>query len=206
MIVDRAAAGARDLLTLADAAIQGGADVIQLRDKQSAPDLLLPLARQLRILTQQRDIPLIINDHAGVAANAGADGVHLGQDDASIAEARRILGAGRLVGKSTHSLEQAVAAEREGADYIGCGPVFATPTKPDYGSVGLELVRRVTERVRVPVVCIGGIDVERAGAVAAAGGRCVAVVRAVCAAPDPESACREIKQRLRQYPRAGQPA
>jgi thiamine-phosphate pyrophosphorylase len=203
VIVDRAAAGGRDPVTVAEAAVRGGADVLQLRDKHSAPDLILPLARQLRALTLRHRIPLIINDHIAVAAKCGADGVHLGQDDASVAEARRVLAPAQLVGKSTHSLEQALAAEQEGADYVGCGPVFATPTKSDYGSVGLGLVRQVTGRVRIPVVCIGGIDLERVDEVREAGARCVAVVRAVCAAADPEAACRELKRRLGQTPRAG---
>ena len=99
-----------------------------------------------------------------------------------------------LIGKSTHSLEQALAAQAEGADYIGLGPIFPTPTKPNYPSVGTELISQVAPRIRVPIVCIGGIDAANAGQVLEAGAECLAVVRAVCSAPNPESATRNLKQ------------
>jgi thiamine-phosphate pyrophosphorylase len=147
-------------------------------------------------LTRAAGIPLIINDRVDVADAVGADGVHLGQDDLPVEEARRLLGPSRLIGKSTHSVEQALAAQAEGADYIGLGPIFPTPTKPDYRSIGTEPIRQIVSHMQVPVVCIGGIDAETLGGVIAAGAQCVAVVRAVCAAPDPEAAARTLKEIL----------
>lgn len=199
VIIDRAASAGRDVAALASAAIRGGADVVQLRDKTASHRDFLTEAQQVISVTRRSGVPLIINDRIPVARAVGADGVHLGQDDVAIAVARRRLGSGRLIGKSTHSLEQALTAHREGADYIGFGPIFPTPTKPDYGSVGISMIRRVVDTVTIPVVCIGGIDRGNLAAVLEAGVTCVAVVRAVCAAPDPESSARELKQTLEQF-------
>lgn len=198
VILDRAAARGRDLTLLADAAIAGGADVLQLRDKASAPDDLIDAARPLRELTHRHRIPLIINDHPDVAAAVGADGVHLGQTDLPTATARRILGQGKLVGRSTHSLDQALAAEREGADYLGVGPIFATPTKPTYWPVGLSLMQLVAPRLRIPWVAIGGIDASNVRSVVRAGARCVAVVRAVTGAAEPAAAARTLKHLIHE--------
>ena len=201
VIIDRAASAGRDLAELAAAAIRGGADLVQLRDKAASHREFLKEAERVLSVTRRAHVPLIINDRTPVARAVGADGVHLGQDDAAIAVARRRLGAGRLIGKSTHSLEQALAAQAEGADYIGFGPIFPTPTKPDYGSIGTALIRRVTEALPIPVVCIGGIDRSNLFQVLEAGAARVAVVRAVCAAPDAESAARSLKQTLEQFHR-----
>lgn len=201
VIIDRVAAGGRDLVEVATAAIRGGADVLQFRDKMASSRAFLQEAERLLSLARRAGVPLIINDRVDVACTVGADGAHLGQDDLPLAAARRVLGSGRLIGRSTHTLEQARAAEAEGADYIGCGPIFPTPTKPDYGSIGTALIGQVMEAVRVPVVCIGGIDASTIESVLHAGAQRVAVVRAVCAAPDPESAARELKQILEQFSR-----
>ena len=199
VIVDRAAIGARDLAEVAAGAIRGGADAIQLRDKAASTHLLIEEARRLVPLARAAGIPLIINDRVDVARAVGADGVHVGQDDLPIEDARRILGPSGLIGASTHSLEQARLAEHKGVDYIGLGPIFLTPTKPEYGSVGIGLIGLVVQNVRVPVLCIGGIDERNVTTVLEAGAHCVAVVRAVCAAQDPESAARTLKQTIVQY-------
>ncbi|MBI3331217.1 MAG: thiamine phosphate synthase [Candidatus Omnitrophica bacterium] len=206
VIVDRAAVGPRGLEEVAAAAIRGGADVLQLRDKAASARRLLDAARALLALTRPAGIPLIINDRVDVAASAGADGVHLGQDDLPLPEARRLLGPGRVIGQSTHSLEQTVAAEAAGADYLGLGPIFPTPTKPESGSIGTALISAVTSRVRVPVVCIGGIDGGNVARVLEAGATRVAVVRAVCAAADPAAAARDLKERLEQFARSARPS
>ncbi len=194
--MDGAAAAGRDLAGIAAAAIRGGADVIQLRHKSASETHMRASAERLLALTRPARIPLIINDHPAVAAQVGADGVHLGQDDLPLAEARKLLPPGAILGKSTHSLAQAIAAEKEGADYIGVGPIFATPTKPAYSQVGLSLIGQVRASVRVPFVCIGGIDAENLKDVLAAGGRCVAVVRAVSGAGDPTAAAAALKAQL----------
>lgn len=202
VIIDRAAAGRRPLAEIADAAIRGGADVLQLRDKTASAKTLLAEATTLLRLTRAAGIPLIINDHPDIAHAAGADGVHLGQDDAPVAAARRLLGPECLIGKSTHSLEQARAAEAEGPDYIGVGPIFSTPTKPDYDQVGLRLIGQVAEAVAMPAVCIGGINEDNIEQVLEAGAQRAAVVRAVCAAADPEAAARRLKDALTHFIRA----
>ncbi len=199
VILDRAAAGSRELTALAAQAIRGGADVLQLRDKAASARALLEEARRLLPITRQAGIPLIINDRVDVARASKADGVHLGQEDLPLQEARAILGDSFLIGKSTHSLDQARTAMREGADYLAIGPVFATPTKPDYPCVGAALISQVSAIADRPLVCIGGIDQTNVSAVLEAGGRCVAVVRAVCAAPAPEAATRMLKSRLTKF-------
>ena len=202
VILDRAALGARDLTDVAAAAIRGGADVLQLRDKTASTPSLINDARRLLPLTRHAGIPLIINDCIEAVRSVNADGVHLGQEDRPIQEARAILGPGALIGQSTHSLEQARAAQRAGADYIGLGPIFPTPTKPTYDSVGTALIRQVVTAVSLPVVCIGGIDERTVDDVVRAGAPCVAVVRAVCGASNPEGAARMLKRCLVQYHRA----
>ena len=199
VIVDPAASGARDLAEVAAAAIRGGADAIQLRDKAASARRLLADAERLLPLTRMAGIPLLINDRADIARAIGADGVHLGQQDLPVKDARGLLGPDRLIGKSTHSLEQALAAQAEGADYIGFGPIFPTPTKPDYPSLGTALIRQVRARIQLPVICIGGIDGATVEQAIDAGAWCVAVVRAVCSAPDPESAARNLKHTLTQF-------
>jgi thiamine-phosphate pyrophosphorylase len=196
VILDRDAAGARDLRMLAGQVIRGGADALQLRAKGATARQLIAEARRLLPVTRAARVPLIINDRADVARAVGADGVHLGQDDLPVHAARAILGSGRLIGQSTHSLRQALAAKRAGADYVGFGPIFQTPTKPDYPRVGLRLIRTVVSRIDLPTVCIGGIDGANIPDVLAAGARCVAVVRAVCSAKHPEQATRVLKRLL----------
>ena len=202
VIVDRDASRGIDVTEIASAAIRGGADALQLREKRATDAQVRRDAERLLPLTRAAGVALIINDRIEVAGAVGADGVHLGQEDPPVAEARCLLGPSRLIGKSTHSQEQALAAEAEGASYIGLGPVFPTPTKPDYGSIGPGLIAQVRARVRIPIVCIGGIELSTLPAVLGAGARCVAVVRAVCAAEDPEAAARALKTALRQSVRA----
>ena len=194
VILDRAAAHGCDLADIAQAAIAGGADVLQLRDKTADAASLIHQARALLGITRRSHVPLIINDHPEVALAVDAGGVHLGQDDLSIAAARRLLGPKKLIGRSTHSLAQALEAERQGADYLGVGPVFATPTKPAYAPVGLPLVTQAAARLQTPWVAIGGIDASNAGRVVQAGARCLAVVRAVMAADDPRVAAHQLKE------------
>ncbi|HVF71755.1 MAG TPA: thiamine phosphate synthase [Chthoniobacterales bacterium] len=164
--------------------LTGGADVVQLRAKDRAGSEISQLARGLTQITRPRNVPLIINDHAEVARDVGADGVHVGQDDMSVEEARAIVGSNRVVGKSTHSLDQAVRAFHEGADYIGFGPIFATPTKPEYQPVGLDEIERVHEAVQIPIFCIGGIKLDNLPKVIEAGARRVVIVSGLLQASD----------------------
>jgi thiamine-phosphate pyrophosphorylase len=181
------------------AAIEGGADIVQLRNKVAAPADLVTAARQLVHYCHERGVVCIVNDHVDVAVEAGADGVHLGQDDAGVAGARRRLGNDRIIGRSTHTVEQAMSARAEGADYLGVGPVFATPTKPGRPATGVELLSAVADAVTLPWFAIGGVDASTIDAVLAAGATRVAVVRAVCAAVDPAAAALELKTRLEAW-------
>jgi thiamine-phosphate pyrophosphorylase len=158
-------------------AVADGAAIVQLRDKSGAADVTAKKAQELVAYKASNDFLFILNDSPELAVKVGADGVHIGQDF-STAEARKIVGPNLLLGKSTHSLEQGQRAQAEGADYLSVGPVFATPTKPGRPAVGLAAVREAAAGITIPFVAIGGIDVDNAGAVLAAGARTLGVVRA----------------------------
>lgn len=184
--------------TVGSALIAGGVDLIQLRAKDLAVAEITKLGTELHGITGAAGVPLIINDHAAVARDIGADGVHIGQDDMSIAEARAIVGPGCVVGKSTHSLDQAIRAFYEGADYIGFGPLFATPTKPAYSPIGLQNIATVHDAVRIPIFCIGGIKLDNLPKVIEAGARRVVIVSGLLQAPDIAGYAQTVKQLLNQ--------
>jgi len=183
-ILDLGYVGIDDAERVTKSMIDGDVDLIQLRAKEHSVEEIVDLAGKLHEVTSAAGVPLIVNDHAEVAAKVLVEGVHLGQDDDSLAHARKKAGRDVLVGKSTHSLEQAVEAEREGADYVGFGPIFATPTKPDYQPIGLTGIKRVHNEITVPAFCIGGIKINNLGQVIAAGARRVAIVSGLLKAPD----------------------
>src|SRR6266481_7365497 len=162
-----------------EAMIKGGVDLIQLRGKDQSIEELVELAAELHELTAPSFTPLIVNDHAEVASKVPVEGVHVGQDDDSIEVVRRKAGRAVVVGKSTHSLKQARAAQREGADYIGFGPIFATPTKPDYVPIGLSNIKCVHAEVNLPIFCIGGINIDNLQSVIDAGAKRVVMVSAL---------------------------
>jgi len=185
-----------DATHAAEAMIKGGVDLIQLRGKDQSIKELVELAAELHELTAQSFTPLIVNDHAEVANKVPVEGVHVGQDDDSIEVVRRKAGRPVVVGKSTHSLGQARAAQREGADYIGFGPIFATPTKPDYRPIGLKEINRVHLDVSLPIFCIGGIKIDNLEQVIAAGARRIAIVSGLLKAPDIVEYARACKKLL----------
>ena len=185
---------------MAEALVSGGIDLLQLRAKNFPANEIERLASQLHAITAQHGVPLIINDHPEIARNVGAEGVHLGQDDMPIAEARKIVGAECAVGKSTHSLDQAIREFYEGADYIGFGPLFATPTKPDYAPTGLSEIGKVYEAIRIPIFCIGGIKLDNLPKVLEAGARRVVIVSGLLQASDPAEYARRAKQTLLHRP------
>lgn len=182
--------------TVAEALVAGGVDLLQLRAKDHPAREIERVGAELRIVTERQGVPLIVNDHAEVAREVGAEGVHLGQDDMSIAEARAIVGDKCAIGKSTHNLDQGIRAFYEGADYIGFGPLFATPTKPDYSPIGLDQIAAVHEAVRIPVFCIGGIKLDNLPKVIEAGARRVVIVSGLLQAPDIAACAREVKALL----------
>ncbi|MGI8714705.1 MAG: thiamine phosphate synthase [Solirubrobacteraceae bacterium] len=177
------------------AALRGGVDIVQLRVKTAVSDAeLIATGQRYARLTTAHGALLILNDRPDLVEQAGADGVHVGQDDAPVARARIVVGPERLVGLSTHSPAQIQAAAGQDVDYIGVGPVHATPTKPGRPAVGLELVRYAAEHAATPFFAIGGVDAGNAGGVRAAGGRRIAVVRALTDAVDPEAAARALRE------------
>jgi len=195
-IVDLSYVEKSDAARVADAMIKGGVDLIQLRGKRHSIDELVYLATELHELTARSCTPLIVNDHAEVASKVPVEGVHVGQHDDSIEVARRKAGRVVVIGKSTHSLGQALAAQREGADYVGFGPIFATPTKPDYRPIGLKDIKQAHLDVNLPIFCIGGIKIDNLKQVIAAGARRVAIVSGLLKASDIAAYAREAKQLL----------
>ena len=188
-----------EILKKIEQAYRGGADIIQLRSKVLPDAALARLGLKAQKIALKYQKLFFINDRVDLALALDADGVHLGQDDIPVAMARKLAKrAGKIlrIGKSTHSLPQALAAIRENADYIGVGPVFATPTKPHARSVGLQFVKQAAAKVHIPWVAIGGIDLENLSSVIEAGASRVAVVRAIFFAKDPVAASKRFKNQL----------
>jgi len=196
-IIDLSYVSAENAPAILEKLLAGGTDIVQLRGKNRSLDELCVLAEQFLQLTMSAKVPLMANDHAEIAQRVEVQGVHVGQDDDSIKKVRSQIKRPIVVGKSTHSVEQAVAAEREGADYIGFGPIFSTPTKPDYSPVGLAHIRQVHERVSIPIFCIGGIKSENLAQVIAAGAKRVVIVSGLLQANDIAGYARDCKSLLR---------
>jgi thiamine-phosphate pyrophosphorylase len=188
-----------DPAPLLDAALRGGVDVVQLRDKELGDAALVHAAAAFRRACDVHDALFVLNDRPDLVEAAAADGVHVGQGDAPVAAARAAVGPERLVGLSVSSPAELAAAAAE-LDYLGVGAVFGTPTKLDAERGGLVLVRAAAEHARVPWFAIGGIDLDNVGELAAAGAPGVAVVRAIRDAADPEAAARALRAALREPP------
>jgi thiamine-phosphate pyrophosphorylase len=189
-----------------EAALRGGVDVIQLRDKTLADDALIAAAREFRAAADGAGALFVLNDRPDLVAACGADGVHVGQDDGSVAEARAAVGRDRIVGRSTHSPAQGAAAAADpDVDYLAVGPVHATPTKPGRPAAGLEYVEWAAAHVVKPWFAIGGLDAGNAGEVVARGAGRIVVVRAIAGAEDPEAAARALRERLEDPVGAAQP-
>lgn len=174
----------------------GGVDLLQLRAKGKSPTHIERWAGEMLPITRSYNVPLIINDHPEVAAKVGCEGVHVGQEDDSIARAREWVGPDVWIGKSTHSLSQALAAQEEGPDYIGFGPLYATGTKPDYTPVGLADVPAVHAQIRLPIFCIGGVNLTRIQEIVQAGACRVVAVSALLLATKIEDETRRLKAAL----------
>lgn len=193
-VTDRAWVGAQTLPQQVEAALKGGATCVQLREKHLDDAAIRAEALEISALCKQYRVPFILNDNVALAAECGADGVHLGQEDMDPAQARRILGPGAIIGVSAHSVAEAKAAVAAGADYLGCGAMFATTTKMDTTTLPKETLRAICEAVPVPVVAIGGIHKENLLSLADCGEAGVALVSAIFAAKDIEAECRELRQ------------
>lgn len=195
LVTDRPLCQGRDLEEVVAAAVRGGATMVQLREKTAGTRDFVALARQLHKLLNPLGVPLLINDRLDVALAAEVDGVHIGQNDMDYADARRILGHNAIIGLTIDSDEQLVDANALDVDYLGVGPVFPTTTKADHAPVwGVEGIARARELSRHKFVAIGAVTAASAAAITAAGADGVAVVSALCSAPDPEQAARELRQ------------
>src|SRR5262245_8875155 len=198
VVTDRQLAGGRPLRLVVEEALRGGARAFQLREKDLSPRELYPLALEMRQLTQIYGARLLINDRVDVALAVNADGVHLTTTSLPASIARQVLGPGRLIGVSTHTLAEAQTAEENGADFVVFGPVFLTPSKAPYGEpVGLDALRAVRATVRLPILAIGGIKKVNLDQVLAAGADGIAVISAIISADDPTAASEDLLAMLR---------
>jgi thiamine-phosphate pyrophosphorylase len=203
LVTDRGLAKGRATLEIVKAAVEGGVTCVQLREKECSTREFIEQALAVKDFLQDRGVPLIINDRVDVALAVAADGVHLGQTDMPLKAAQKILGESMIIGISAESLEDAVEAEKGGADYLGVSPIYATPTKTDTAPpLGLQGLRAIREAVKLPLVGIGGLNRDNAAEVIRNGGDGVAVVSAIVAAGDPEAAARNLKQIIAKAKRA----
>ncbi len=196
MDVDICTAIGGDIIEIARQTILGGADILQLRAKNSAQREILKIGRAIKTLAQKTKVACVLNDRPELIKTTGADGVHLGQEDLALEDARKMLGENKIIGVSAHSVEQARRAEAEGADYVAIGPIFATALKPQAAGLGPEIIAKIKDKVKIPLVAIGGIDLNNLGQVLACGAQRVAVCRAIITAPDARAATEEFRQRL----------
>ena len=193
LVTDLDLASGRPLDEIVRGAIEGGVTIVQYRDKRPGTRAMIEQARAVLRVAREAGRPLVVNDRVDVALAVDADGVHLGQEDMPVALARRLLGPRRIIGVTASEPEQAAEAERDGADYLGCSAVFATPTKPDTGTpLGLEGLRRLVVSTALPVVAIGGVHAGNAADMMACGVAGLAVVSAIMGAADPRLAAREL--------------
>jgi thiamine-phosphate pyrophosphorylase len=194
LVTDRNLSLGRPLEAVVEAAVRGGVLAVQLREKSAAQQEFVSMARRLLALLRPRQIPLIINDRVDAALESGADGVHLGQSDMPVEEARKMLGPDAIIGLSIETLDEALRAENLDVDYLGVSPIFQTPTKTDTKTPwGLDGLRALRSFSRHLLIAIGGVNAVNALAVLEAGADGLAVVSAICSAPDPESAARELR-------------
>jgi thiamine-phosphate pyrophosphorylase len=194
LVTDRGLARGRTTLEIVSAAVDGGASVVQLREKDCSTRDFIEQALAIKEFLKDRAVPLIINDRVDVAQAVKADGVHLGQTDMPLETAKRILGDSMIIGISAESLQDAIDAEKGGADYLGVSPIYATPTKTDTAPpLGLEGLREIRKAVKLPLVGIGGLTRENSGDVIRNGANGVAVVSAIVAADDPEAAAKVLR-------------
>lgn len=197
VVTDIVLSRGRSPLEIARAALEGGADAVQLRDKSSPAMNLCRLASEIQPMARKFGALFVVNDRVDVALVTGADGVHVGQEDLPARETRRLLPRPVILGVSAGTVDEARRAEKDGADYLGVGPLFRTATKPDAGDpLGIDGFARIVRSVSIPVVAIGGITLDTVAAVMGAGASGIAVASAVAAADDMAAAARAIKRRI----------
>jgi thiamine-phosphate pyrophosphorylase len=199
LVTDRTQTGGRDLLRVLESALDGGVRAVQLREKDLGGRDLFLLAEKAKSLCARYCAALLINDRLDVALGVDADGVHLGQASLPPGAARGLLGPEKLIGVSTHSLEEALAAEKDGADFVLFGPVYWTPSKAAYGPpLGVSALKKTVDKISLPVYAIGGVNKDNLETAKAAGARGVALISAIISAADPKAAAREVLRALRE--------
>lgn len=196
VIVDKKVSMGLPILNIVSKIKDSGADIIQLRDKESKKESILKEAYKLRKLLTNTQTLFIINDYIDIAKLVDSDGIHLGQNDLPLETARQLLGKDKIIGISCHNLNQAIAAQKNGADYISIGPAFSTPTKPEYKAVGLDLIMKVKKAVHVPFFVIGGINENNINKILSSGIKRAAICRAICQAKDIVSSIKNIRKQL----------
>lgn len=201
LILDRPTIGNCSLKNIYSIVSSRYVDVVQLRDKKSAKsdvlDLAIRLSKWLKNRPQGQSRLFIVNDYVDVAAASGADGLHLGQNDLSLKQARKILGKDKIIGISCHNLSQALEAQNDGADYIGIGPIYATATKPEYKPIGLKVLGKLKDKIKIPYFAIGNIQAGNIKEIRASGARHAAVCRAILKARNPKEAARQLYKILK---------
>jgi thiamine-phosphate pyrophosphorylase len=198
LVTDRDLLGSKDLAAAVEEAIKGGVTLVQIREKNLSTLEFYQLALVIKEITNKHAIPFIVNDRVDIALAVDADGVHIGQEDMPLSIARKLLGSSKIIGVSVATLEQALAAQREGADYLGIGAVFPTMTKDDADHVSLEELRQIKLGVTLPVVAIGGINKNNIRNVIATGVDGAAVVSAIIACSDPYEAARNLRHVMKR--------
>lgn len=196
VIADKKICGDRDIEQVVRQAIDGGAQMIQYRDKDSDDAEFLSIASRLKTVCKERAVPFIVNDRTEIARQVDADGVHLGQKDLSIDEAKRILGSEAIIGKSSSTIDQAKKAEEEGADYVGIGPIFETFSKEIDSPIGVDMIRQAKDSLKIPFFAIGGVNLKNVDQIIHAGGRGIAVISAVILSDDAKSAAAKLLDKL----------
>ena len=196
-IVDTGYVRDENILIMTKHLLQGGVDIIQLRAKKNSSEEILTMAKKMAPLCSAASVPFILNDHPELVREAGASGAHVGQEALSLAEARLLAGPNAIIGKSTHSLKQALETIKEAPDYIGFGPLFSTPTKPDYLPIGIQDLREVHNLISLPIFCIGGIKFTNLPEVLDAGARRVVIVSDLLLAEDPTERTASSKKLLK---------
>lgn len=183
---------------LTQSLIKGGVGVIQIRAKDSTPEEITQWAKEVLKARSDAQVPLIINDHPQLVPLTGAEGCHIGQDDGPLSDARELAGDQAMVGRSTHSLEQSREAEKEGFDYIGFGPIFATPTKPTYQPIGMDDIATVSRERQIPWFCIGGVKRDNVAQLKSAGAKAVVIVSGLLLADSPEAYAQDVVHTLKR--------
>ena len=201
-VTDRHWLNGRTLVDVVKESLDGGVTMIQLREKSLDEGKFLEEAKELQALCRERHVPFIVNDNVDIAKAMDADGVHVGQDDMAALDTRAKLGPDKLIGVSAHTVEEALLAEKQGADYLGVGAVFPTSSKSDVGEMSYETLKAICKAVSIPVVAIGGISGENVGKLAGSGICGVAVISAIYAAKDVKAAAADLKTTVEEMLRA----